>query len=467
MALEFLLDYVPPPTVAAFLRDKTEVKVILGPVGSGKSSGCILHALKNAMEQAPDRDGIRRSRHVVVRNTMPQLKLTTIKSFLDWIPHGVLGKWISSDKTYYMRFNDVEAEVIFLALDDKDDVAKLLSLETTTAWFNEFREIDQDIFEGMTKRIGRYPSKKGGPGPTYKCIIADSNMPAVDTWLYNMAERLIDNNWAVFKQPGGRDPLAENVENLPPGYYDPTGLSDEYVRVMIDAQYGTSQAGLPVYRHTFVKSFHVSTAPLKTIHSDNTPIVVGLDAGLTPAAVIGQQLPTGRVCILSEVVTPADEKMGMERFLRDRLLPHLKNKYPGAKPLVIVDPAAAQRSQPTEETVFQIVTKAGLKCRLASTNKTELRISAVESLLGRSVNGGAGFLIDGGAAPVLVKGFEHAYRYDKKKDDEPTEKPAKNFASHVHDACQYLATHFVGSLTSGMGARKALPVIIPSAKGWT
>lgn len=50
MALEFLLDYVPPPTVAAFLRDKTEVKVILGPVGSGKSSGCILHALKNAME---------------------------------------------------------------------------------------------------------------------------------------------------------------------------------------------------------------------------------------------------------------------------------------------------------------------------------------------------------------------------------------------------------------------------------
>jgi hypothetical protein len=130
MALEFLLDYVPPPTVAAFLRDKTEVKVILGPVGSGKSSGCILHALKNAMEQAPDRDGIRRSRHVVVRNTMPQLKLTTIKSFLDWIPHGVLGRWVSSDKTYYMRFNDVEAEVIFLALDDKDDVAKLLSLET-------------------------------------------------------------------------------------------------------------------------------------------------------------------------------------------------------------------------------------------------------------------------------------------------------------------------------------------------
>ena len=259
MALEFLLDYVPPPTVAAFCAIKQGLRSFWGRWGRENRRMYPARA-ENAMEQAPDRDGIRRSRHVVVRNTMPQLKLTTIKSFWTGFPHGVLGRWVSSDKTYYMRFNDVEAEVIFLALDDKDDVAKLLSLETTTAWFNEFREIDQDIFEGMTKRIGRYPSKKGGPGPTYKCIIADSNMPAVDTWLYNMAR-------AAHRQQLGRVQAARRARSAgrkrgepAPGYYDPTGLSDEYVQVMIDAQYGTSQAGCRCIG-TFVKSFHVSTAP--------------------------------------------------------------------------------------------------------------------------------------------------------------------------------------------------------------
>ena len=41
------------------------------------------------------------------------------------------------------------------------------------------------------------------------------------------------------------------------------------------------------------------------------PVVVGIDLGLTPAAVIGQQDPRGRVLILDEAVS---FDMGIQRF---------------------------------------------------------------------------------------------------------------------------------------------------------
>lgn len=465
---DFNVNYKASRTCAAFIKDRSNRKILAGPVGGGKTSACVMHILLNAMEQAPDNDGVRRTRHLIVRNTMPMLKQTTIKTWLDWIPDGTLGKWLSSDKTYYLEFADVESEVLFLALEDANDIKKLLSLETTTAMFNEFKEINPAIVEGLigTKRIGRYPSRKNGPGATYPCLMADTNMPAMDSWHQQVMDGIIPG-FKLYKQPGGRDPDAENLQYLPPGYYDTEGLSEEYVRTMIDVQYGTSKEGLPVFRSTFIPDFHIAKEPLIPFRSSTYPIIIGLDAGLTPAAILMQQSPLGGVNILDEVYTPKGESSGMERFLQVKLLPLIRSiTYAECAFLVVVDPAAMQRSQPTEETVFDIITKARLKGIPGPTQDIDLRIGSMETLLGRQVAGKAGLLIDP-KCTGLIAAMRYGYKYAARRDGTTEEKPDKTHPdSDIADGAMYGTSYLVGA-SRYTNRSPALPVVVRSAKGWT
>lgn len=59
-------------------------RVILGPFGSGKSVACCAEIFRRAREQAPSHDGVRRTRWAIVRNTYPDLKNTTVKTWRDW-----------------------------------------------------------------------------------------------------------------------------------------------------------------------------------------------------------------------------------------------------------------------------------------------------------------------------------------------------------------------------------------------
>lgn len=466
MALNYTLNYTAPPTCANFLASRAPRKIIAGPVGSGKSSACVVHMLLNAMGQAPDDDGIRRTRFVVCRNTIPALRQTTIKTFLDWIPDGVFGQWLSSDKVYRMKFDDVESEILFMSMEDASDLRKLLSLEATGFFVNEAKEIRQDVIEGIigTKRIGRYPSRKQGPGATYPFFIMDTNFPAFDTY----HQRIMDGeegDWETFKQPGGRTPEAENIAFLPPDYYNTEGLSDDYIRSMIDCEYSQSKEGLPVFRSTFIRSYHVATEPLRHTGFDGNTILIGLDAGLTPAATIGQQTTRGALNTLAECWVPPAESMGMERFLDTRLLPMLRSRFAGCTPVIIIDPAAMQRSQATEETVFEIVGKKRLKVVCAPTNKTDLRIGAAEAMFAKQFEGKAGLLIDA-SCTGLIAALSHGYKYAAKKDGELQEMPLKNHPySDIADSFMYLCCYVAGE-SRGFGRGEARKVLPAPYKAW-
>ena len=70
----------------AFMLSTAPVQIICGPVGSGKSKACKLKlwAIANAQKAGPD--GIRRTRMAVVRTTYPELRTTTIRTWLDTFP---------------------------------------------------------------------------------------------------------------------------------------------------------------------------------------------------------------------------------------------------------------------------------------------------------------------------------------------------------------------------------------------
>ena len=65
---QVLYDFSDVPTVKKFTLDNTRQRCIMGPFGSGKTSGCIFDIIRRAHEQVKSPDGIRRSRWAVVRN---------------------------------------------------------------------------------------------------------------------------------------------------------------------------------------------------------------------------------------------------------------------------------------------------------------------------------------------------------------------------------------------------------------
>jgi hypothetical protein len=81
--------FTPPgPVAAEFLRDRSYVSSILGPVGSGKSSVAAMKLFLMALEQPVSNGMVKDSRWIVTRNTYGELKSTTIKTWLDWFPEG-------------------------------------------------------------------------------------------------------------------------------------------------------------------------------------------------------------------------------------------------------------------------------------------------------------------------------------------------------------------------------------------
>lgn len=463
MGLE--INYTPPPTCRRFMLSDARMRVLMGPVGSGKSTACCFELVRRASMQKPNSQGIRKTRAVVVRQTARQLQDTTIKTFLDWFPPGICGQFMKTTKTYFFKVGDVECEIMFRALDDPDDVANLNSLEVTFAWFNECRDIHPDIVDAMSKRIGRYPSAKDG-GPTWFGMWGDTNPPNIDTWWYYQMEKLdpkdgvspLENGWEVFKQPSGRSPFAENIENLPEGYYDTQGRSEEYIRVYIDGEYGMSNAGKPVYKY-FRPDYHMAKTELRPILNGVRPIVVGMDLGLTPAAVIGQQDPRGRVLIFDECVS---FDMGVKRFLRTMLKPLLYERFSGAPVIIVVDPAGVQRAQTDERSAVDIIKSEGFKVIPARTNRILARINAVDDYLMRQVDGDPALLIDP-RCTRLKAAMMGGYRYKNKGTGDEIE---KNAHSHIAEALQYLMLH-VAYLSDGSYLPQRREIKRLSSLGWT
>lgn len=465
MAAEPGIHYYPPGPVARdFLASDAFVAGIMGPIGSGKSTAAVMKLIRNCQKQKPLRDGWRRRRTAIIRNTYPELKTTTIKTWHQWVPAHV-GTWRDTGPPTHHIIDHtakLDWEVMFIALDRPDDVRKLLSLELSDAWINEAREVPKAILDGLTGRVGRFPPRDGDFGCTDPQILMDTNPPDQDHWWYVLAERDTSNErnrllhetmdeieeqlrmqaalrqdqrlFQFFRQPGGEEPGAENLPNLPPGYYlkAKAGKDEQWVRVYVHGQYGFVLDGKPVYPE-YRDSVHCREfAPIQRL-----PLLIGMDFGLTPAAVFGQIMPNGQWRKHSEVVT---DNMGIIRFAQE-LKRHIAKHYQGFNVGAITgDPAGSARND-DERTTFDLLKANGIEARPAHTNAPTLRIEAVRDPMKRMIDGEPGMIINGLLCPNLRKGYAGGYHYRRIQvsgDERFQDVPDKNMFSHVCDADQYL-----------------------------
>jgi hypothetical protein len=469
------INYTPSPTGEAFMDSRKFIKLVCGPVGGGKSTVALFDLLERAMNQEPF-NGIRRTKFGILRNTTQQLK-ATVKPLIDqWfvtMTGGGMGQWRLVENVFEMKFNmpdgtQVHSEFMLLAADTPDDVRRLLSLELSAAWVEECREVDEQVFAGLQGRVARFPARIAG-GVTYAGVICSTNPPPLGTFWHDFMVNP-PATAEIFLQPpamledGSWNPEAENLENLAPDYYENlvAGKKVGWIDVYIRNKYGPGEWGNPVYRDTFKSDFHVSPVPLKAITQAMHPLIVGMDNGLQAAAAIGQQDARGRVNVLRECFVPEDQTMGVETYLDKLLIPLLRSDFPQFRPenvVFVLDPACFQRSQVDEKTIAMAVQGRGFRVVKATTNDPERRIGAVEGLLGRQIDGQAGFLIDP-SCKHLINGFEWGYRYKKATSATGSMTPEKNHFSHLHDGCQYLALHYNLELSGGgySGRRHAQPV---------
>lgn len=431
----------------------------------------IMELLRRATQQTPSvGTNIRHTRFAVVRNTGQQLRTTVLPDIQQYI--GPMLTYFVTDSTVRIRapLNDgtvIHCDILLIPLDTKEDQRRLLSMQLTMSWVNEIREIPIEIISALLGRLGRYPSKLMG-GPTFYGLIADTNPWDTDSAYH---EKFVLNptpNWKLFHQPSGVGPNAENIDNLPPNYYTNlmTGRDDDWSAVHVESQWGTSNAGQAVFR----RSFHVPThvRDMTVTVNPMRPLLVAMDFGRTPTALICQVDSYGRLLIFEELVT---DDMGLHQMVAEVLKPKLfSDPYDGRRAFVVADPAGAQRSQLTEETAFDVLREHGLLAYPASTNAIGPRLMAVERMLRSTVMGEPALQISRTGCPQLINALGNKYRYRRKRDGKMEDVPEKLHPhSDLADCCQYGAMAVAANLTGRVIQRDRPRATGPrvSAGGWT
>lgn len=421
-----------------------------------------MEIIHRAKRQAPGPDGIRRSRWGVIRNTYPELKSTTIKTWTEWARESWYGPVVYDSPIRHQLWLDAETylEVFFTSIDKETDIRKLLSLDLTGLWLNEARELPKSALDMGTSRVGRYPPMRDG-GPTWSGVIMDTNSMDDSHWWYLLAEEMdkeellavfadliarklyteaqVLSLFKFYAQPGALSTEAENLDNLPADYYarQMAGKDKWWIDLHIHNKYGPQRGGKPVYEHDWDDDFHISPVPLLPIR--HREIILGWDFGLTPACIIAQATPIGQLRILEEVI---GDNIAIDRFARDAVVPLLRTKYADNTFTSVGDPSGVGRKDTDANTVFNELSNADLPTRPARSNALEPRLGAVRWWLNRSRGRTPFFVIDK-RCKVLRKGFNGGYSYRRIAQigggfRYADTGPDKNEYSHPHDALQYL-----------------------------
>jgi len=429
------INFVATPTCAKFMKSDAYGRLIAGPVGSGKTTACVIEMLRRSILQGKAKDGYRYTRHAIVRQTLKQLKDTVLKDAQNWLQG--ISQWRVSEGVLHVEFDDVRSEWVFIPLENAEDQARLLSMQLTGAWLSEAIEMDLDVLGPLSGRLGRYPSGAQGT-PTWHGWIADTNFPQeMSPWQVYMENPPADIQ--IFKQPGGLSPEAENLnwllqdENtiklpldhpvrLAKGrkYYErfveQYGEGSDWVQRYVYAVYGDDPSGAAVFKNTFRSDFHIVS---DTMLIPGYPLLIGQDFGRNPWSLICQMDHLGRLLVHEE----------MQRL--------------------------------------------GIPCFPAPTNDIEPRLRAVETLLGRQTNGGPSLMISRAGCPHLCRAMSGGYRFTKKKTGAlrtVPDKDDKEGFSHVADDLQYVALCVTGGIVPDIQRRlrpRPKKRAAVSAAGWT
>lgn len=474
-------NYTPPgPVAEAFILSPILTKVIMGPLGGGKTTACafarIFAASTAPVARHPDdKKFTRMCRWIVLRDTFRSVEKTVLESWKQWFPKGFPGSsWAGGNDrpvTHTLRFTGaggvrIEAITEFAGLGEMDVESLMKGREYSGAWLNELDTHAAGALDDMEQRVGRYPRADLLVEPDTKrsrTVIADMNAPTIDNWTY---DALVTNiaktpDRHLFRQPSGRSPTAENRFALEPDYYERIvrNQDDHFVRRMVDNEFGYSRSGRAVF-DTFSRDRHV--ARQRILFVPELTLDIGIDISqnaLNPAAVFLQVHSPGRICAIDELYL--GHGVGAARF-GEGLNMRLTDRYRGATKIRLWFDPAAQWGADKEGGQLTAMETIGIICGLPvlipgnGSNELGMRLDAVKTELRGYLEPNMQIQFCPVGCPLLIKAMEGGYRYKKRPASASSEfedQPEKNHpASDLSDGLQYGVIGIRGRMGAIRGA---------------
>lgn len=457
-------------TFERFHNDNSKLRILMGGFGSAKTTTCCAEVVLQLYNMPPMKDGVRRAKGAIIRNTMGELESTTMKTWENWFDNSELGIKLGQPRikrkpnliynyTYYDDKGKCELELFCVGLDSDKAKQKLESLELTFGFVNEAQHIPRGVIVHLIGRVGRYPKKADMTAPFYSYVIMDTNPPSNRHWIYKdfESENKIEGN-KIFHQPHGliktsagvwiNNPKCDNVKHLPANYYyemaKANGFDEEFIKTICNGEYGFTKEGKPVYSEYNDNLHSVDVVEILP----DIPVVITIDGGSTPAALVLQFTEAGQMRCIKEFTT----HFSSARTLKENhVLPWVRNNLEGHDILIVHDPSMIKSNENIEISAAEIWKDARWQIISAKSNNIEPRIEAQKSFLNKMVGEPAqpGFVLSRSECSVLREAMITKYCYTEikgKNEGTTRDVPDKTHPhSDIADCGQYGALEFIGS----------------------
>lgn len=478
---------------------------IMGPVGAGKTTACVMKRILAAC-RAPvawhpsDNVPTRMCRWIVLRDSFRSAEKTVLESWKQWFPKGYPGsRWVGGNDrpvTHTLRFleNGIRVEIVteFAGLNDIDIETLMKGREYSGGWLNEFDTHSEGALADIETRVGRYPSsdilltvaelealeRKLGrsiaSARRLKVVLCDLNAPTIDNHAYKTLVVNINKTPGrkFYRQPGGRDINAENMFKLEKDYYSTiiANNEDHVIRRLVDNEFGFSRAGKPVFE-SFEYTRHVARGLIG--FDDKLDLIIGVDMSmnsLNPAATFSQ-VKAGRLVFIDELYL--GHGVGAARFA-EGLKMLLDTRYATARNIrIYIDPAAEYGADKEGGQLTAMETLArilGLPVLIPAggSNELGLRLDAIKNELRGYLEPHSHMIICPVRCPLLIEGFNGKYHFVKKKAGDGKQYEEIPNKSHPHsdilDSAQYNALGIRGRQGALLGTAGKLPEATQSGK---
>lgn len=443
-----VVPYKPLPTLKLFHESPAQVRAMVGPVGSGKTSAATMEVGYYKPQWFAKRYKIMKTRWLILRNTYRELIDTTQKTVKEWFPYG---KGRGADEINYTLYykNGVEAELWFRSCDRIADLKKFKSMELTGYWIDESIEVAEEIKRILKTRIGRLPKKCPA-----RFGIETTNPPDVEHptyWQFKWhtpppgpkPEFPPGVKGPLEKHEGFWQPPFENAKNLRRRYYEDlkTDYADnpDWVDMYVLGKPGIMVKGKAVY-HNFKRAIHEGKESLVWTGG---MLYRGWDnSGNVPACAVVQVPSAGRIQVLKEFWS---DRMSIGDFT-DYVQAQCNLLYPNAEYYDWEDPAGEAEYSKKEggfTSNGRIMRERGVDVHPSEVNPTAC-MDAVEQQL-RSIDG---MLVDPGCVRI-INGFLGGFCYPEigpAGSQIYGDKVVKNRFSHIHEALYYVVVKLIKNL---------------------
>jgi hypothetical protein len=457
--------YTPLPTTAAYVLSEKLYDVIMGPRGSGKTTGTIMKTLFQARQTEEKWWPLK---FAVIRDTRANLGRSFGRSIRQWLPaphSDFVGKQDEPDacKIYLGPKRDLVhiAHLDFFGVNSAADFSRFQSYEASGGVIIEepcpLKTNDEASSAGIQESVlaAAVTCLRAAPRPR---VMIASNPPSGDHWLAQLfhlpgweayadlelemdeeqlaARARIREQSGVFITP----PEECAAELVSPGYrernrdiYLATGDRSLFAR-LVEGRVSSVDVGVRV-----TPEFHGGHIVQGLRPMPHVPAVLGLDYGLNPTCIIAQVTPSGYLNILKAWTR---ENVGMKQLMEEDVQPWLAQSgitswwYAGG-----VEGREREQSDSEETALRKVFEVLGPARYVAAPVGWSARRQGLKEALERGHGGTPWVRIDGQGAALLVRCLDGGWAYETNASEQVRNEqvPPKKRYSHLGDAMCALA----------------------------